>query len=196
MFVRLVKKPNDRVSIRVVESRREDGKVRQKIICGVGTAHKDDAARINSLRNVAEKVIINLKNENNPALPGLEESVHGNKQKSVRDEETKVSVSQLKEESRVQKGIDDIFGAKFEQLNLFDSINTGYKTKQSNEIFKQVVLERIANPTSKRRSVKNLSLDKGISVDLNKVYRMMDNVHKSSDRIKAKIARGLSRFTE
>lgn len=191
MFVRLVKKPNDRVSVRIVESSRVDGKVKQKIICGIGTAHKDDVGKINKLKSVGESVIISLKNEDNPALPGFEELAHG-KKKSVstskqEEKSPQVSIGNLKEEVRFHKGIDDIYGAMFEQLSLLDSIESGYKTKESNQLFKEVVLSRIANPVSKRKSVKFIEIDKSISLDLDKVYRMMDKVYKSEERIKKKI---------
>lgn len=194
MYVRLVKKPNDRVSIRIVESVRVGDKVKQKIVCGVGTAHKDDEKKISKLRNVAENVILSLKNEENPALPGFEETVHGKsnkKSESLKDQDTRtgqVSVSNLKEEARIHKGIEDIFGKMFDQLDLFNSIDQGYKREQSNELFKEIVLSRISNPASKRKSVKNIERDKACQVDLNKVYRMMDKVHNSQDTIRKKIA--------
>ena len=58
--------------MRVVESRRVKGKVRQKTICGIGTSHKDDTDRIENLKSIGEKVIISMKNEERPALIGFE----------------------------------------------------------------------------------------------------------------------------
>lgn len=192
MYVRLVKKPNDRVSVRIVESYREGAKVRQKIICGIGTSHKDDSARISSLKSVGEKVIISLKNERHPALPGFEEVAHGRgsveKEKKQDDLEAQVSISGLQEERRIHQGIEDIFGQVFDQLNLFDSIKSGYKKDSSNELFKQVVLQRIAAPASKRQSVKDLATTKGVSLELDKVYRMMDKVYEHRQEIKTTIA--------
>ncbi len=190
MFVRLVKKPNNRVSVRVVESRREGDKVRQKIIFGVGTAHADDEIRIKRLKSIAESVIVSLKNDESPALPGFEEVAHGRREKITSEESRspQVSISHLEEQKRIHKGIDDIFGQTFEQLELFDSIETGYKTEESNEIFKQVVLQRIASPTSKRQSVKDLDADRDIGLNLDKVYRMMDKAYENRDRIKGRIA--------
>ena len=128
MFVRLIKKPNNRVSIRIVENNRIDGKVKQKIISGIGTAHEDDRNKIESLKRIAEQLIIKIKNEKDPVLPGLEEVVHSReKVKPESLEDDMVSVSHLKEELRLHKGVEDIFGSMFEQLNLFDSINSGYK---------------------------------------------------------------------
>jgi transposase len=189
MFVRLVKKPNNRVSVRIVENKRVDGKVKQKIISGIGTAHAEDQAKLEKLKRVAESLIVKLKNEELPALPGLEEVVHAKKESSPLKDSAQdlVSISNLKEESRLHRGVEDIFGAMFDQLNLFDSIDSGYKKQQSNNLFKEVVLNRIASPASKRKSVKNIERDKDISLDLDKVYRMMDKAYENQDRIKEKI---------
>lgn len=182
MFIRLTKKPNDRVSIRVVENYRVGDKVKQKTITGVGTAHKDDHQKIESLRRVGEAMIVKLKNEINPVLPGMEDIVHAPIKK--KQEEKMVSVSGLKEESRIHKGITEVFGHAFEQLDLFNSIDTGYKKEESNELFKELVLSRISNPVSKRKSVKEIISDKNIVLDLDRVYRTMDKVHDNEERIR------------
>jgi transposase len=43
-------------------------------------------------------------------------------------------------------------------------------------------------PSSKRKSVDNLSLDSGVELSLDQVYRMMDKVYESRAKIKTKIA--------
>ena len=53
------------------------------------------------------------------------------------------------------------------------------------EVFKNIVLVRIANPASKRASVLKLEEDFGVTIDLDKVYRMMDNLDTPAiDRLK------------
>ncbi len=186
MFVRLTKKPNDRVSVRIVENHRVDGKVKQKTISGIGTAHKDDSKKIEILKRVAESMIITLKNDLNPALPGLEEVVHSTRSK--KNNKNSVYIEDLHEEARVHRGIEDVFGNAFEELNLFDSINTGYKKSESNSLFKEIVLARLSDPVSKRKSVKNLKSDKKINLDLDSVYRMMDKVYANEERIRKKVS--------
>jgi len=189
MFLRLVKKPNDRISIRIVENNRVDGKVKQKTISGIGTAHKDDHKKIESLMRVGEELIIKLNNEVEPVLPGLEEIIHAPKKKVEKEiAEDMVSVNGLKEEGRIHIGINDIFGKAFEELNLFDSIDTGYKKDESNDLFMEVVLARLSAPVSKRKSVKNIKADKDLELNLDKVYRMMDKVNDNEARIKNKIS--------
>ncbi len=183
MFVRAIKKQNDRVSLRIVESKRIDGKVKQKTVCGLGTAHKDDKQRIESLTRIGNQLIVQMKNEKTPALPGMEELTHSPKRK----QEAKVSVKHLREEKRLNKGIEEVFGGIFNQLNLTDCISSGYKKSESNQLFKEIVLSRIASPSSKRKSVENLKRDNDLELDLDKVYRMMDKVYNNIDHIKSKI---------
>ena len=183
MFVRLTKKPNDKVSIRIVENKRIDGKVKQQTVAGVGTAHKDDQLKIDSLKRVAEQMIIKLKNEERPALPGFEEIIHTPVRRKNIDDKN-FAIDNLVEEERISKGIDDIFGQAFDQLNLFDSINTGYKQTEANDLFKKVVTERISRPDSKRKTTKNIKRNKAQEIPLEKIYRMMDKVHENSDHIK------------
>ena len=94
MFIRLTKKPNNRVSIRIVENNRVEGKVKQRTISGIGTAHEDDLKKIETLKRVGEDLIIKLKNEADPVLPGLEKIIHAPQKKMKKVIETEiVSVS-------------------------------------------------------------------------------------------------------
>lgn len=189
MFIRLTKKPNDRVSVRIVENKRVNGKIKQVTITGIGTSHKDDHEKIASLKRVAEGMMVNLKNDIDPVIPGLEIEIHSSKAKIPKDQQDDmVSIAGLKEEGRIHKGIDDIFGNAFETLNLQASIDTGYKKDDANNLFKEMVLARISNPVSKRKIVKNLQKDKDIEIDLDKFYRMMDKVYLNEDRIRTKIS--------
>ena len=188
MFVRLTKKLNDRVSIRIVENKRINGKVKQKTVTGVGTAHKEDIKKIEMLKRVGNSMIIKIKNDIDPVLPGFEEIMHTPVKKIKKEEDDMVSITGLEEEARTQKGIQDVFGNAFKELNLFDSINTGNKKEEANILFQEIVLARLSNPVSKRKSVKEAKKDKGVTLNLDKVYRMMDKVHLNSERIKHKIS--------
>ena len=75
MFVRIVQKKNDRVSVRIVENHRENGKVKQKTVCGIGTAHKDDKKKLEHLQRVAEEMIPTIRNSIQPVLPGFDKNV-------------------------------------------------------------------------------------------------------------------------
>lgn len=58
MFVRLVKKKNDHVSIRIVENVKIKGKVKQKTVCCVGHFHKDKAKEIKTHKRFGEELRI------------------------------------------------------------------------------------------------------------------------------------------
>ena len=190
MFVRLVQKKNDHVSIRIVENMKKDGKVRQKTVCCVGHFHKDNIKKIERFKKIGEELIVKLKNEKRPTLPGFEEIIHApkkrNKQKS---QDLNCDYKNLKEEARIRVGIDDVFSHEYKQLGLFDTINSGYKKEESNELLKNIVMARIDKPSSKRKSVANLEKDKNEKIDLDSVYRMMDKLSDREDWVKNKIGK-------
>ncbi len=187
MFVKKVKRPNGSISIQIVDNQRVGKKVIQKVIRHMGQwVHEDE---IEKMVSVAESIIISLKNEINPVLPGLEKEMHTpEKRKEKNGIEDTVAIKNLEEESRIKTGVDDVFGTAFEMLDLFDSIDTGYKQDEANSIFKQMVLERVANPESKRKSIKNIKRDKNVALDLDRAYRTMDKIFENTDRIKKKIS--------
>ena len=186
MFVRIVKKNDNHVSIRIVENQRIGDKVKQKTVCCVGHFHKDNVEKIEMHKRIAEEMIIKIKNEINPALPGMEEIVHASKKRTPVKENT-VNVKCLEEEARINAGLVDVFSHAYEQLDLETSIDTGYRQEDSNELLKEIVLSRISDPVSKRKSVRNIEQEQNIELDLDKVYRMMDKVYTCQNRIKDKI---------
>ncbi len=147
------------------------------------------------------ELIVKMKNEIKPTLPGMEELIHSpkviNKSKKIKtteDTPLKIEkndhvdcVSNLKEEARINIGIEDIFGLAYEQLNLLDSIETGYKLDESNDLLKKLVLSRLHNPTSKNKSVKELKKHYNEDVHVDTIYRLMDKVYENIDGIKKKI---------
>ncbi|MBU1784191.1 MAG: hypothetical protein KKG95_02470, partial [Candidatus Omnitrophica bacterium] len=75
-----------------------------------------------------------------------------------------VNLKNLKEEQRVVSGIHDIYGSLFDEL--------GYKNV-------------IKNPERNDASVDMLEEDFGISMDLNRVYQMMDRLDTTAiDKLK------------
>ena len=67
-------------------------------------------------------------------------------------------------------------------------INGTHKDEQWNELLKVCVLARIADPVSKKRTVENLALDYNQEIPLEKIYRMMDRLHKNIDKVKSHVA--------
>lgn len=86
---------------------------------------------------------------------------------------TKEFVSNLKrvKTSQVQvDGPERVFG------KIFDDIGFG---KIKEELFRHLVITRLIAPGSKLKTVDYLERYKGISIDISKVYRFMDTLHKS-----------------
>jgi transposase len=185
MFVKKVKRPNNSISIQIVENTRVGEKVVQKVIRHMGQYVNEK--EIEKVANLAETLIIEMKNSVRPALPGFEAIMHTPAKKKITSEDEMVSVKGLKEEKRINKGIEDVFGKSYEQLGLFDILDKGYKQNESNQILREVVLSRLSLPVSKRKTVKVLDIDKDVQIPLEKVYRMMDKVFANEQQIKKKI---------
>ena len=86
--------------------------------------------------------------------------------------ELKVDLKKLVEESRIINGIHDIYGEVYSQIGF----NNILKSSAKNKIIKDLVMARIANPCSKRKSVLNLEEEFGINLNLDSVYKVMDDI--------------------
>ena len=197
MFVRLVKKNNDHVSVRIVENRREGKKVKQKTICCVGHTHKSNKDKIEMFKRLGHNLIRDMKEEMQMVFSGIQDSTRP----PVRQEEYPegmVQVKSLKEESRISLGASDIFGMAYEQLKLGEVFTgQGYKQREVSDLLKEIVLSRLEKPESKRKSVESIKKRKQREVDLDRVYRMMDKVSGKEREIKEKLyKRTLSLFKE
>ena len=72
-------------------------------------------------------------------------------------------------------GIHEVYGEIYQQLGM-DKLLPRYRYKASHDALFHCVMARIANPDSKRGSVKTLAEDFGVDLNLEKVYRMMDQL--------------------
>jgi len=202
MFIRIKaktskKEPNlFRKSVQLVESFREMGKVRQRIVKHIGVAHS--AEQLEELKVLAASIQITLENENDVSLFNPEDLtkdilVPKEEDNIYSDEDYNVDIRSLKEESRIVTGIHDIYGNLFDELNIasiFDSseqkgtttlkkVKTPAALAKVVDTFKNIVLARIAQPDSKSASVEILANNFGVTLDLSKVYRMMDDIDES-----------------
>ena len=201
MYVRLVKKSNDHVSIRIVESVRIGKKVRQKSLCCVGHTHKDNREKIEQFRRIGQRLIRDMKDELQMILSGTtKESYPPQKQKPKPQSEFPdgmVCAKSLKELSRICIGGSDIFGEVYEQLNFLECWTDGYKRGTSHDLFKEIVLSRLEHPCSKKKSIEKIKQRKDKDLDLDCVYRMMDKVYKQREEIKKRVCdKTLSLFKE
>ena len=205
MFIRIKaktskKEPNlFRKSVQLVESFREMGKVKQRIVKHIGVAHSQK--QLEELKVLATSIQIALENENDVSLFNPEnltkdilipKKVEAGDEYS--DEDYNVDIRSLQEESRIITGIHDIYGNLFDELNIASIFNLSKEKTTSTpknapkkaktptalakvvDTFKNIVLARIAQPDSKSASVEILANNFGVTLDLNKVYRMMDDI--------------------
>jgi len=175
MFIRIKKSKNSpKCSVQIVESKRVDGKVKQKIVKHMGTAMEGE--ELESLKAFAASV--KLRMEQSGQLPLFDEpvSVHDTKESPVNRDSFNVNLLDIKEERRVIKGIHDVYGKLYDELGFNGIITNPARNKRSQEALKEIVLARIANPDSKRASVQSLEESFAVHLDLNLVYRMMDKI--------------------
>jgi len=183
MFIRVKNKSTQekyKKSVQIVHSFREKGKVKQKIVKHIGMASSD--VHLEELKLLAQSIQIQLENEDlslftpEELQKDLDKFHPGHTQKYYKEEDYQVDIRSLEEESRVISGIHDIYGKMFDELNLRSIFANPARNVSSVQIFKDILLARIAKPDSKRGSVEMLEDNFGISIDLDKVYRMMDKL--------------------
>jgi transposase len=178
MYIRIKTTPNSpRKSVQIVESVRDGNTVRQKIIRYVGIAMDDD--ELKRLIDLAEHIKAKLESEG-PQLSLLSSedaaraSIEARKKED--DKPLHVNLKELEEEQRIVIGIHEAYGKIYEELGFQHVFSNPSRQKYNADLLKQMVMVRIANPQSKRASVKMLERDFGISIPLHKIYRMMDSV--------------------
>jgi len=179
MFIRIKKSKNSpKCSVQIVESKRVDGKVKQKIVKHMGTALEGEG--LDALKALAELVKRSIEQsgqlplfaEDAPVSPVANET----KESDADREAFAVNLLDIKEEKRVIKGIHDVYGKLYDALGFNGIITNPARNRRSQEALKEIVLARIANPESKRGSVCNLEENFAVHLDLNLVYRMMDKI--------------------
>ena len=178
MFVRVKSTPNSpRKSVQLVESVRQGDKVKQKIVRYVGIAMDDD--ELLRLKELAHVIKAKLEADHQASLFSPEESAHqivtAKASKPSTSKALNVDLKQLREEQRTVTGIHEVYGEVYQQLG-FDKLLPSHRYKASHEALFHCVMARIANPDSKRKSVRTLGEDFGVHLNLEKVYRMMDQL--------------------
>jgi transposase len=202
MYIRVTSTPKSpRKSVKVVESIREGLKVKQVMIHHVGIASNEK--EIEKLRQLGMEFIaqeqlrreketgqLSLFGDDTPKerLESLQNQLakkRGRKPLTKLEDLTdsdSVILKNLVEEQRVIDGLHDIGGHVFAQLD-YDKILSG---KKNVELLRDIVLMRIANPSSKFKAQRLLANRFARAHDLDAIYRMMDKVYPKIDEIKAK----------
>ena len=194
MFVRVKTTPKSpRKTVQIVESKRVDGKVKQRIVQYVGVALDDN--ELEELKSLANSIKIKLELDEQLPLYSVEEieklERYGKKSKTnnssaslpnqkdmptTNRDDYNVNLLDVIEEDRVIKGIHDVYGKMYDELGFGRILANPARNVASNKILKEIVLSRVANPDSKRGSVLDLEENFGVNLNLNAVYRMMDKL--------------------
>jgi transposase len=177
MFVRVKTTPNSpRKSVQIVQSVRKGDKISQKIVRHVGIAMDDN--ELAQLKSLAESIRIKLEEGNQELLFSPEKlaSLKNKPSKKESEKDYQVNLKDLEEEQRLISGIHDVYGQLFDELDYERVIKNPKRYKSVVKIFRDIVMARIANPVSKRASIDMLEEDFGVSIDLHRVYKMMDKI--------------------
>jgi len=178
MFVRVKTTPNSpRKSVQLVEGVRIEGKVRQRIVRHVGVA--SDEVELARLRELGEFLKAREAHVRQPGLfppePVAGELIEAGRRAAASPERPLgVDLGALREEKRIVTGIHEAYGCVYRELGL-DRLLSARHRASAGALF-HTVMARIANPRSKRESVRRLGRDFGVGLPLEKVYRMMDQL--------------------
>jgi transposase len=174
MFVRTKERANGKVSILVVENIRKGGKVHQKTLRNVITVPAHEVGRF---MDIAEHIKAEMEAERMPKLfptQTLAEMVISSRKRSFEEEDDlPVRMRKMREESRIVTGIHDIYGGLYDEIGFSRILK---RCPVSASVMKDIVLARLARPCSKRSSAELLERDFGITISLEKIYRMMDSL--------------------
>jgi len=184
MFIRTKKASrNDHIYVQLVESYRENGKKKQRVLKHIGTGRTPE--KVEQLKQLAEVV----KNEYSKSFS----KTTGPKKLAHVPVSAKAPLVALSETARHTLGIHDVYGSVYDRLDF----NTVLKNPKMDKILREIVLSRIAKPMSKRASATWLSEECGVQLKLEQVYRMMDKIDESiEERIQEYALRGAKQLTK
>ena len=180
MFIRVKTKPGSlRKAVQLVESVREGKKVRQRIVRHVGVAETE--AELEKLKELGETIKVGLRCERQqPLLPRkklVRLAIEARREKARKG--PPVAIEQIREERRITTGFHEAYGAVYRQLG-FDGLLPAGKNRSARETLEHMVAARIANPDSKRGTARRLESELGVSIPVQKIYRMMDRLDKDA----------------
>lgn len=176
MFIRQTTSPNTKkIAIQVVESKREGKKVRQTILRHVGSS--EDPSEIEIYKRMAEGIKLYLEAQRTLNYEHLA-------QRTNKKDFDDVSFKALREVGRYNRGISDVFGKLYDELD-FANLFTGQHAERRNRILKSCVLARLTSPSSKLETTKQLAKKFSENIRVDSIYRMMDNLN--SDLVKSAV---------
>lgn len=185
MFVRTKKSlENNKTAIQIVENTRIDGTTKQHVVRHIGTASTNED--IIRLKQIAETVKNKLESNNRYQSKIKIDGQYGKSIGTIKSipKTEKIFVTKLEEISRSILGIHDIYGYIYDLLGFTNPFTRPARRGNSAKILREIVLCRIAYPSSKRSAIERLHDVFGISINLDHVYQMMDKIDEAfCDRI-------------
>ena len=193
MFLRVKTKPGSpNKSVQLVESVREGRKVSQRIVRHVGVAKTD--ADLEELMELGETIKVGIRCERQPSLLPQEKLV--DLAIKTRREKAKkgppVVIEETREEHRVVTGFHEAYGAVYRQLG-FDGLLPTKRNRTARETLRHIATARIANPESKLGTARRLASDLGVSIPVQRIYRMMDRLDGKAIESMKDLAAGATR---
>ena len=153
---------------------RTGSKVQQKTLRTVATVFPEEVQRF---REVAEHIKAEMEVERSPSLfsvQTLAKTVNTSRHRSLTDDSPlPVNLRTLREEARRVTGIHDIYGSLYDEIGFHRVFKS---CPVSGSVMKDVVMARLAKPCSKRSTAELLERDFGITIPLEKIYRMLDTL--------------------
>jgi len=154
--------------VQLVESYREDGKVRQRVVKHVGTAFNSE--QLDHVIAIAEQVKkLYEKNVDETDINSFIQREFSKIQGSRSD------VLHCQPIKNIVTGIHEVYGELFDRIGL----NQLMPSSPYSKVLRDIVMAKIAEPSSKRKACLTLESDFDISHPLNSIYRMMDKVDES-----------------
>lgn len=184
MFVRVKSTPNSpRRSVQVVQSSRTGDRVSQRIVRHMGIAL--DTQEETKLRAMAEEFIARSVVEQlnagalfeSPPVPRVGRPPRQTLSSVASPEQ--VRLADVSEVARRVEGPHEVLGHLFDYLHFDQILGTS-----GTALLRDMVIARVMAPGSKRGSAAELDEHYGRSYPLDRVYRMMDALHKRLDRLK------------
>jgi transposase len=182
MYIRVKTSNNGTTTyVQIVQAIRKGDKVTQKIVRHVGVAK--NAGSLEKLKMLASSMKETLEARGQQFLFKPEDiSKIAPCQKEYDHNDYDVNLKDLIEEQRLTGGFHDVYGTLYEQMGYAKVIFNASRARVASKILKDIVIARIANPASKRASALMLEEDFGITIDLDKIYRMMDKIDEDAIR--------------
>jgi transposase len=175
MFIREKASANKtKVVIQIVENQRVGNTTKQTVLRHIGTGQTPE--EIDQLKRIALLVKGQLESETRARSQVKPQFAAQLEQVKDSGKTHLVDISQLEETKRYTLGIHDIYGLIYHQLGFTNLFTRPHQRKEAANVLREIILARIAKPLSKRASVELLEEQFNVSLELDRVYKMMDKM--------------------